>query len=85
MGVNCLERIAGLEVEQEGLCAICGKPETAQGKHSVVKSLAVDHDHETGEIRGLLCSRCNNGIGHFGDNVELMKKAIEYLEKHRSL
>lgn len=42
--------------------------------------LDVDHDHETGEIRGLLCSRCNGGLGLFCDNPSLLKKAIAYLE-----
>ena len=57
---------------QGGCCAICG---TAEGTH-------VDHDHETGEVRALLCHSCNVGIGHFRDNPELLQAAIEYLEVH---
>jgi hypothetical protein len=54
---------------QGGGCAICGQP-----------AVAVDHDHQTGEVRGILCHRCNLGLGHFRDNMEMMRKAIEYLE-----
>lgn len=63
--------------EQNGLCAICGNP---PGK----KSLAVDHCHKTGQIRGLLCGGCNIGIGHLKDSIELLKKALAYLEKYEA-
>ncbi len=61
---------------QNGVCAICLRP--PRGKR---KSLGVDHDHSTGEIRALLCSNCNFGIGMFEDNPELLQKAIDYLKK----
>ena len=61
---------------QDGCCAICGNPE--QG----AKRFHVDHDHETGEVRALLCHLCNVGIGHFRDDPELLQAAIEYLEVH---
>jgi hypothetical protein len=60
--------------EQEGKCAICESSLT----------LVVDHCHETLKVRNLLCNRCNRGIGTFKDNVELIKKALEYLLRHRS-
>ncbi len=68
--------------EQNGVCAICGQTETKISKGNLV-SLAVDHDHATGKIRGLLCFNCNLAMGKFHDNVEMMKKAIEYILKNR--
>ena len=58
--------------EQNGVCKICGNGKTD-------KMLAVDHCHDTGTIRGLLCFRCNTGLGFFHDNIELLQKAKEYL------
>ncbi len=50
--------------EQGGVCAICGRPERQiHPRSGVVQSLSVDHDHKTGEVRGLLCSRCNRLVG----------------------
>ncbi len=63
--------------EQSGQCAICLRASGSEGK-----SLAVDHDHKTGRVRGLLCTKCNQAIGFFGDNSELLKRAIEYLKKN---
>ena len=54
-----------------GKCEICGCP----------TKLVVDHNHRDGQFRGLLCSKCNRGLGHFDDNIELIEKAIEYLRK----
>lgn len=68
--------------KQNNLCAICNKSETK--KHGdIVRKLAVDHDHSSGKIRGLLCTRCNAGIGSFEDNIELLNDAINYLTKHK--
>lgn len=62
--------------EQGGVCAICGeKPGN--------KSLAADHDHESGMPRGLLCLKCNLGLGNFHDNPGLLARAIRYLEAYR--
>lgn len=59
---------------QNGCCAICNK-------HSIdeKQALAVDHCHDTGKVRGLLCKQCNMGIGSLKDSTELLKKAITYL------
>jgi hypothetical protein len=54
-----------LLARQHGVCFFCGKPETADRKTSVIKRLSVDHDHETGRIRGLLCIGCNISLGYF--------------------
>lgn len=61
--------------KQERKCAIC---EISSQKTK--KSLAVDHNHTTGQIRGLLCLNCNMGLGKFMDNKILLEKAIEYLK-----
>jgi hypothetical protein len=73
---------AALLEAQGGACAICRKPETAtyRGK---VRALAVDHSPNTGEVRGLLCFRCNVGLGKFGDDAERLRAAADYLEAAR--
>ena len=72
---------------QGGGCAICGKSEhLAQGrKIRPIKKLAVDHDHVTGKIRGLLCRKCNWGLGYFGDNASIIRKAAAYLESSQNV
>ena len=72
-----LEEFEILLDKQQGMCAICGRPWGA-GRND-----GVDHDHKTGVVRGLLCTMCNAGLGHFSDDVELMRKAISYLEVSR--
>lgn len=62
--------------EQNGVCAICGG---TGGMHHMRSPLVVDHDHETDEIRGLLCAGCNTGLGQFGDDPDRMMSAIAYL------
>ena len=62
-----------LLVQQDGRCAICGVQPT-------LKRLAVDHDHATGRIRGLLCDNCNQALGKLKDDPELLRTAIRYLE-----
>ena len=60
---------------QEGKCNIC--------KESFA-TLCVDHDHSTGQIRGLLCKQCNLGIGNLKDNIDLLTNAIEYLKEYKN-
>lgn len=64
---------------QGGVCAICHKPETVKGNNGEIKMLAIDHNHETGKVRGLCCNNCNRAIGLLGDDVEVMLNAIEYI------
>jgi hypothetical protein len=61
---------------QDGRCAVCQKPE----RTSRCALLAVDHDHVTGAVRGLLCSFCNRAIGMFDDDPAVLARAIKYLE-----
>lgn len=69
---------------QNGCCAICEQPETATNPHNGrPKELAVDHDHETGAVRGLLCVRCNRAIGYVDDSTDRLERAIAYLKFHR--
>lgn len=79
-----LELYQKILVEQLGLCAICGTPSGSErSNNNGYKSLAVDHDHATGAVRGLLCSRCNKALGDFLDSPALLRKAADYLEKHK--
>lgn len=61
---------------QRGRCAICRRPPKG-------KRLAIDHCHKTSKVRGLLCDRCNRGIGTFRDNYSLLELAIKYLEERQ--
>lgn len=65
---------------QGGVCLICKRPEMRVNSHGEVDSLAVDHDHETGKVRGLLCVRCNTMVGFSGDSPERLRNAADYLE-----
>lgn len=77
-----LEQYNQMLEAQGGLCAVCGKPETARSNRGDrAKLLSVDHDHATGAIRGLLCSKCNTALGLMNDNTSLFEKAIEYLKR----
>lgn len=71
-GMTMAEYDALLE-RQGGVCAICGRPPRDD------ISLHVDHEHETGAIRGLLCFRCNNAVGDFDDDPVVLQRAADYL------
>ena len=72
--------VAEMREAQKCRCAICGVHETYTSR----KLLAVDHDHGTGAVRGLLCGNCNSGLGHFKDNPEFLAAAIRDLEDNKS-
>lgn len=59
---------------QRGECAICHIHQK-----DLKQKLCVDHDHKTGKVRGLLCKKCNIGLGYFKDNRKLLKSAVDYL------
>lgn len=77
-----LERLYGCTINeyekrlesQSGVCAICSKESG--------RNLAVDHCHNTSNIRGLLCDRCNQGLGYFNDNPQILRAAAQYLERN---
>jgi hypothetical protein len=67
--------------DQKGCCAICTKHTSAVfSKGAEGFELCVDHCHETGKVRGLLCENCNTGIGKLNDDVKLLESAIKYLK-----
>lgn len=66
---------------QKNVCAICQKAETAVDSKGHLRMMAVDHCHTTKKIRGLLCTSCNTAIGHFKDDVHLLQRAINYINK----
>ncbi len=73
-GVACRYRVTVDEARRlravDRVCAICGRD----------KNLEIAHDHDTGAVRGVLCGRCNKGLGLFLDNAVMLRKAITYLE-----
>jgi hypothetical protein len=71
-GISASEYLALFE-RQKGACALCEEVVSH-------RRLCVDHDHQTGRVRGLLCIQCNSALGTFGDTADGLKKAIEYLE-----
>lgn len=64
---------------QDYECALCGRDIMTTDSH------VIDHDHTTGVVRGILCRQCNIGLGAFGDDVDTMNKAIEYVTTYRSI
>lgn len=72
-----LEQKRKMVEEQDGKCAICEK-ELNKGR-----DINVDHCHNKNKIRGILCNNCNRGIGLFKDNPEIIRAAINYIEKHK--
>jgi hypothetical protein len=70
--------ILDLLKKSNGLCNICGVHESVMAKNH-----SIDHCHETGEIRGILCTNCNYLLGAVEDSIETLQKAIEYLNKNK--
>jgi hypothetical protein len=71
-----LEQYDQLLASQGGGCAICGAPPEPN------TSLHIDHDHDTGAVRGLLCVRCNNALGQLREDSDLVRAAASYLDGH---
>jgi len=70
------EELAELFVQQHSACAICGK----QLDITQTRKWCVDHCHETGRVRGILCFPCNVALGQFSDSPAMLMRAIQYLE-----
>lgn len=70
------ERYEQMVEDQQGRCAICKRH-----RSEFKQNLSVDHNHETGKVRGLLCAACNRGIGLMGDSADMMRAGADYLEK----
>jgi hypothetical protein len=65
---------------QGGVCAVCHRPETRKTKDGKVAPLSVEHNHETNEFRALACSRCNLALGLIGEDPEVAKGLVAYIE-----
>jgi hypothetical protein len=68
-----------LLIKQNEACAICGSAVGHKTKSGKNANLAIDHDHSTGLVRGLLCNKCNRALGYFQDDVDIIQRAISYL------
>jgi hypothetical protein len=86
-----IEIFEAMVIAQNGVCAICKKPETRgkrMGKFNnapwATTRLSVDHCHVTGKVRGLLCQRCNIAIGHLNDDPQTAMNAAAYLMEHHA-
>ena len=69
-------------LDQNNKCAICNEMETWKNKHGDIRPLAIDHDHSTGKVRGLLCTSCNALLGHAKDKISVLENAIKYLKRY---
>lgn len=78
------EQYKEMYLDQDGKCAICKRHETDQYKGTIL-TLTVDHDHDTGKVRGLLCRLCNIALGRFREEILVLKNAIAYLERNGKL
>ena len=74
-------RFVAMKSERHNRCDICGRTPAEAGHPD--KELAVDHDKQNGEVRGLLCNCCNPGIGMMADDLVVLRAAIAYLEANR--
>ena len=72
------DQFEAMRIFQDNCCACCGN------KFKGKRPIHIDHCHKTGKVRGLLCNNCNAGLGLFHDNIEILQKAIDYLNKARS-
>jgi peptide methionine sulfoxide reductase MsrB len=78
-----LEEYNAMSEAQGHVCKLCGNPETSKKSNSEeVRMLSVDHDHNTGKVRGLLCARCNVQLGHYEKAKPRVKEFEKYLKEY---
>lgn len=77
-----IEEYNALVKAQDSVCAICRETSNSSHPKGKVYDLAVDHNHKTGAVRGLLCRACNHALGLFRENPSYLKAALKYLKKH---
>ena len=70
-------------VEQNGVCKVCRRHETKKTNKGTVRRLSIDHCHDTGKVRGLLCHTCNVAIGYAGNDPARLRAAADYLERSK--
>lgn len=75
-----LQQWLDMLVAQDGCCYLCGRRPEGEGRKG---TLEVDHCHDSGKVRALLCQTCNTALGKFQDSPELLRKAADYVERHR--
>lgn len=66
--------------KQQGCCAICGTHQS-----ELERKLFVDHDHTTGKLRGLLCSKCNTALGYLQENINIINSLLGYVQKYKNI
>ena len=77
------EEYQALLDKQQGVCASCGLPQTVN-HYGKLLPLAVDHDHKTGEVRGLLCISCNRALGYLFDDPERIEALLRYARNNKN-
>lgn len=70
-----------IKEKQNHICPICLKEPGPRKRNSSIDLFVIDHDHETGKVRGLLCSTCNTALGLFKDNITIIRNAVNYLDR----
>jgi len=78
------EQYEAIRAQQNNLCAICKQPQIIK-RNGQVKTLCVDHDHTTEQVRGLLCDHCNKALGCMRDDVVILQSAIDYLKQYKKV
>jgi len=72
-----------MKQEQDNKCYLCGSEGFLIGKNNHSEKLAVDHCHDTGKVRRLLCHNCNRALGLLKDNPDVLRKAANYVEEYK--